>query len=84
MHQQQGESDTDQVVNAIHTLDTGPNKLILTQHHREVVYCALLEFDHDWRGDYWWTPFGKIQTLGELRKVRQQILEGRAGPLSHH
>jgi len=61
---------------AVQLLNSGSKDMVLTQKHADVVRVALIEFDHEWRGDHWWTPFGEFRTLGELRKIADRVLSG--------
>lgn len=67
-------AELDNVIDAIRILTSSPDDLVLAADYKDVVYAALLEFDHAWRGDRWWTPAGTFRTLGELRCL-QKLLE---------
>lgn len=67
----------DSINDAIRILTSSPDDLILSADYKDVVYTALIEFEHEWRGDRWWTPAGEIRTLGELRQLQKDIQQGR-------
>lgn len=74
------ESDVEKMANAIHILNTAPSGLVLSADDKDVLYAALLAFDHEWKLDHWWTPFGPVTTMAELRKVRDRISRGELPP----
>lgn len=61
------------VIDAIRVLTCSPDDLVLAPDYKDVVYAALLEFEHAWRGDRWWTPAGTFRTLGELRHLQELL-----------
>ncbi len=67
----QGELES--VIDAIRILTSSPDDLVLAPDYKDVVYAALLEFEHAWRDDRWWTPAGTVRTLGELRALQALI-----------
>ncbi len=69
-------ADLDSFTDAIRVLRESPDGLLLSADYKDVVYTALLEFEHEWRQDHWWTPAGEFQTLGELRKLHDRIQTG--------
>jgi len=75
-NQRQQVSDVEKMANAIHLLTTAPAGLVLTAADRDIVYAALLAFDHEWSSDRWSTPFGDVRTIAELRQVRDRISRG--------
>ncbi len=75
-NQRQKSSDVEKMANAIHLLNTAPAGLVLTATDKDVVYAALLAFDHEWHSGRWRTPFGDVRTMAELRQVRDRISRG--------
>jgi len=71
-------ADLDDITDAIRILNSSPDELILSPDYKDVVYAALLENEHAWRDDHWWTPAGSFRTLGELRKL-QAVLSRSPG-----
>lgn len=70
------DAELESITDAIRILRSSPDDLVLSADYKDVVYAALLEFEHEWRGDHWWTPAGDFRTLGELRELQQLIEHG--------
>jgi hypothetical protein len=72
----EGDAELASISDAIRILQSSPDDLVLSADYKDVVYAALLEFEHAWRGDHWWTPSGDFRTLGELRALQRRIEAG--------
>ncbi|MDQ6824923.1 MAG: hypothetical protein M3007_05600 [Candidatus Eremiobacteraeota bacterium] len=80
---QPGQSDVARMANAIHTLNTAPNSMLLGENDKDLLQAALLAFDHEWVTDHWRTPFGDLRTMHELRQLRDRISKGELPPNNH-